>query len=172
MQGVINMKLIERKQYLNALKEVINIPDIKVITGVRRSGKSKLLDAWYNYLIKSIDNANVVRIKLNLKEFEKLKNSEKLYFFIKENYKEECNNFLLIDEIQMCDGFEMIINSIYEEEIYDIYLTGSNAFLLSSDLATLFGGRVFEISMFPFSFSEYMQYYPSTDIDQSLLFQL
>ncbi len=167
MQGVINMKLIERKQYLNALKEVINIPDIKVITGVRRSGKSKLLDAWYNYLIKSIDNANVVRIKLNLKEFEKLKNSEKLYFFIKENYKEECNNFLLIDEIQMCDGFEMIINSIYEEEIYDIYLTGSNAFLLSSDLATLFGGRVFEISMFPFSFSEYMQYYPSTDIDQS-----
>jgi len=99
-------------QYLNALKEVINIPDIKVITGVRRSGKSKLLDAWYNYLIKSIDDANVVRIKLNLKKFEKLKNTEKLYSFIKENYKEECNNFLLIDEIQMCDRFETISNSI------------------------------------------------------------
>ncbi len=159
------MKLIDRKKYLNTLKEVINIPDIKVITGVRRSGKSKLLDAWYDYLLKSIDCANVVRIKLNLKEFEELKDSEKLYKYIKENYKEGYSNYLLIDEIQMCDGFETIINSIYEEEIYDIYLTGLNAFLLSSDLATLFGGRVYEINMFPFSFKEYMQYYSSFDID-------
>lgn len=161
------MKLIERKKYLDILKNVINIPDIKVITGVRRSGKSKLLDAWYNYLTNNIDNANIVRIKLNLKEFEELKESEKLYNYVKQNHKDECSNFLLIDEIQMCDGFETVINSIYEEEIYDIYMTGSNAFLLSSDLATLFGGRVFEISMFPFSFSEYMQYYPSNDIDKS-----
>ena len=65
----------------------------------------------------------------------------------------------------MCDGFERVINSIYEEELYDIYLTGSNAFLLSSDLATLFGGRVFEVKLYPFSFNEYLKYFPSDNVD-------
>ena len=89
---------------------------------------------------------------------------EELYKFIDNKYVEGVNNYLLIDEIQLCTGFERIINSLHEEERFDIYLTGSNAFLLSSDLATLFGGRVFEISMYPFSFKEYLKYYECTDI--------
>ena len=158
------MKLIEREKYLNTLIDVVNTPEIKVITGVRRSGKSKLLDAFYDYLT-TLNNVNIIRIKLNLKKYEKLLNPEKLYNYINKNYKEGITNFLLIDEIQLCIGFENIINSLHEEERFDIYLTGSNAFLLSSDLATLFGGRVFEISMYPFSFKEFLAYYDYKDIN-------
>ena len=160
------MKLIKRDYYLNKLLSVKNIPDIKVITGVRRSGKSKLMDAFID-LISDDDTANIVRVKLNLKKFEKLLNADKLYDYIEQQYVEGKTNYLFIDEIQLCEGFERVINSIYEEEIYDIYLTGSNAFLLSSDLATLFGGRVYEISLYPFSFKEYLIYYPSNDIDEA-----
>ena len=159
------MKLIERADYLNRLIDVIDIPDIKVIAGVRRSGKSKLMEAFHEYL-KSID-CNIIHIKLNLKKYEKLLDADELYNYISNSYASNKNNYLLIDEVQLCTGFEKIINSLYEEEKYDIYLTGSNAFLLSSDLATLFGGRVFEISMYPFSFKEYLLYYPSNDIDSS-----
>lgn len=160
------MKIITRDRYLNRLLNVMNTPDIKVITGVRRSGKSKLMDAFIELLEKQEDN-NIIRIKLNLKSFEKLKNPDELYNYVESNYKENYNNYLLIDEIQLCNNFESIINSLHEEEKFDIYLTGSNAFLLSSDLATLFGGRVFEINMFPFSFEEYRKYYPDNDIDQA-----
>ena len=159
------MKLIERKYYLQQLIDVMNTPDIKVITGIRRCGKSKLMDAFISYIQKQSENNNIIRIKLNLKEFEALKNSEVLYEYITSHYVEDKDNFLFIDEVQLCKGFETIINSLYEEERFNIFLTGSNAFLLSSDLATLFGGRVFEISLFPFSFVEYLLYYPQNDID-------
>lgn len=160
------MKLIKRNYYLNALLAVKDIPDIKVITGVRRSGKSKLMDALIDNIAQE-EATNIVRIKLNLKKNEALLDGDKLYAYIEQQYDEEKNNYLFIDEVQMCDGFERVINSIYEEELYDIYLTGSNAFLLSSDLATLFGGRVFEVKLFPFSFREYLKYFPSDDVDDA-----
>lgn len=161
------MKLIERPTYLQQLIDVMNTPDIKVITGIRRSGKSKLMDAFIDYVKKQSENNNVIRIKLNLKEFESLKNGDALYDFIDQHYSADKENFVFVDEIQLCTGFETVINSLYEEERFNIFLTGSNAFLLSSDLATLFGGRVFEISMFPFSFAEYLTYYPQNDIDEA-----
>lgn len=159
------MKLINRNDYLNKLIQVKDVPDIKVITGVRRAGKSKLMDAFEAYLSQS-DN-NIIHIKLNLKRFDRLKNPNELYAYVSNKYDENKSNYLLIDEVQMCDGFEEVINSLHEEERYDIYLTGSNAFLLSSDLATLFGGRVFEIKVFPFSFKEYIAYFGDKDIDHS-----
>lgn len=158
------MKLIERKTYMQQLINVMNTPDIKVITGIRRSGKSKLMDAFIAYVQKQPEN-NIIRIKLNLKEFQSLKNGDALYDYIDAHHIAEKENFLFIDEVQLCADFENVINSLYEEERFNIFLTGSNAFLLSSDLATLFGGRVFEISLYPFSFSEYLLYYPQDDID-------
>lgn len=159
------MKLIDRTYYLNRIINVMGTPDIKVITGVRRSGKSKLMDAFISYLNEQSEDKNIIRIKLNLKEFEHLKNSDNLYNYVNEHYNEKITNYLFIDEVQLCEGFETVINSLHEEERFDIYLTGSNAFLLSSDLATLFGGRVFEISLYPFSFNEYLLYYPQNNID-------
>lgn len=158
------MKLIERSEYLNKVINVIGTPDIKVITGVRRSGKSKLLEAFKKYVLKNIEDANVIHINFNLTKFEELKEYHKLNDYIEEKYIEGKENFVLIDEVQMCPNFELTINSIHASEQYDIYITGSNAFLLSSDLATLFTGRTIEIKVFPFSFSEYLKYYSYTDV--------
>lgn len=158
------MKLIERHFYLDKLKNVIGTPDIKVITGVRRSGKSKLLESFKQYIFENIPNANVIHINFNLEKFENLRDYHALNAFINDAYVENVNNFVLIDEVQLCPDFELAINNLHAQEKYDIYLTGSNAFLLSSDLATLFTGRTFEIKVFPFSFKEYLQYFKTADI--------
>lgn len=160
------MKLIKREKYLNELIGVIGTPDIKVITGIRRSGKSKLLEAFKKYIEENIKDYNIIHINYSLSKFDKLKECHKLYEYIESNYRENMNNFVLIDEVQMCDGFETAINWIHAEEKYDIYITGSNAFLLSSDLATLFTGRTFPIEVYPFSFSEFMKYYGYDDADK------
>ena len=157
------MKLIKRPYYLENLINVKDIPDIKIITGVRRSGKSKLLDAFYKYLNDDPQEKNIVRIKLNLKSNESLLNPDELYKYIDKAYVEGIPNYLIIDEVQQCIGFERVINSLYEEERFDIYLSGSNAFMLSSDLATLFGGRYFDLKMYPFSYREFNIYYENDD---------
>lgn len=157
------MKLIERKQYLKKMINVIGTPDIKVLTGVRRSGKSKLLEAFMDYIMKNISNANIIHINFNLSKYDNLKEYKALNEYIETNYVDGKDNFVLIDEIQMCNKFELCINNLHATEMYDIYITGSNAFLLSSDLATLFTGRTFEIKVYPFSFSEYVNYFGLTD---------
>ncbi|MDE5791706.1 MAG: ATP-binding protein [Muribaculaceae bacterium] len=157
------MKLISRPHYLNQLSGVMNTPDIKIVTGIRRSGKSKLLSAFARY-IRSVDStANIIEIDLTKLRFEKLKEYHALNEYVEEQYKDGVNNYLMIDEVQLCAGFELTINSLHSEERYDIYITGSNAFLLSSDLATLFTGRHIEIHVFPFSFSEYCTYFEIAD---------
>lgn len=157
------MKLIERDFYLEKLKNVIGTPDIKVITGVRRSGKSKLLENFKDYINKNVSNANIIHINFNLNKYEELKNYHKLNEYIENAYIEGKNNFVLIDEVQLCQNFELTVNSLHAEEKYDIYITESNAFLLSSDLATLFTGRTFEIKVYPFSFKEYLEYFELND---------
>ena len=160
------MKLIKR-EYLKDLIEVIGTPDIKVITGVRRSGKSKLLEMFKNYIIENIKNYNIIDINFNLVKFDNLRDYISLNNYIEKHYIKGKKNFVLIDEVQMCKEFERTINSLHAEEKYDIYITGSNAFLLSSDLATLFTGRTYEIQIYPFSFKEFIEYFKYENIQDA-----
>ncbi len=157
------MKLIDRNIYLEKMINLIGTPDIKVITGVRRCGKSKLLESFKEYIESTVEKVNIIHINYNLTKFEEFKDYHILNEYIETSYKKGCENFVLIDEIQMCPNFEVVINNIHALEKFDIYITGSNAFLLSSDLATLFTGRTFEIKVFPFSFKEFLKYYNLDD---------
>ena len=153
------MKTIVRKNYLNRIIELKDTPDIKIITGIRRSGKSKLMQAYIEYLKTNYDNINIIFIDFMDLEFEEIKEYHALHSYVEQHYVAGKMNYLFVDEVQMCPKFELAINSLYSKGKYDIYVTGSNAFLLSADLATLFTGRYIEIHVFPFSFQEYCEYY-------------
>ena len=153
------MKYIERKDYLDRLIGLKDTPDIKIITGIRRSGKSELMRAYIRYLQSAAPSGNIIYIDF----FDLINNSLKQYIelnnYIENKYMPGVVNYLFIDEVQLCNKFEIAINSLHNSKKYDIYITGSNAFLLSSDLATLFTGRFIEIPVFPFSFKEFCTYF-------------
>lgn len=153
---------------MQEIKDLLRTPDIKVITGVRRSGKSKLLEALSTWLQTNDPQANIILINFNFMEYECLMEYHALESYVEDHYQAGMNNYLMIDEVQMCPSFEKAINSLHAKEKYDIYVTGSNAFLQSSDLATLFVGRTYEIHAFPFSFKEYLAYFPSDNLYGSL----
>lgn len=154
--------MITRTHYLNRIIDLNGTPDIKIITGIRRSGKSKLMQAYIAYLKAHVPNANIIFIDFMDLAYEELKEYHALYRFVEAHNQVGKVNYLFVDEVQLCPDFELAINSLYAKGSYDIYITGSNAFLLSADLATLFTGRYIEIHVFPFSFGEYCQYYSET----------
>ncbi|HJJ27983.1 MAG TPA: ATP-binding protein [Methanocorpusculum sp.] len=162
------MELISRPSYMDTLLTLKKIPDIKVITGIRRCGKSSLLELFIAHVEQTEPKANIIHINLVQKENEHLLNAQALYEFIEGQYKKGCENIVCIDEIQMCEDFEKAVSWLYESRKYNIYITGSNAFLLSGDLATLFTGRSFEIEVYPFSLSEFMDYFSLSDANEAL----
>ena len=163
------MKEIKRTKYLDRLIQLNGTPDIKIITGIRRSGKSKLMQAYIDYLKSNNENINIIYIDFMDLEYEEIKEYHRLHNYVEEHYQKGKDNYLFVDEVQMCSKFELAINSLYSKNKYDIYITGSNAFLLSADLATLFTGRYIELHVFPFSFKEYCQFY-DTETDKDTLF--
>lgn len=121
------------------------------------------MEAFIEELREREPSANTIHINFNLMEFDALTECHALERYVRERYAPGQNNYLFIDEVQMCPSFERVINSLHATELFDIWITGSNAFLMSSDLATLFTGRTFEIEVYPFSFAEYMKYYEHAD---------
>ncbi len=152
---------------MERIKALKDTPDIKIITGIRRCGKSNLMQAYSDYLEKEFDDANIIFIDYMDLAFDDIKEYHALHKYVEEQYDKDKRNYLFVDEVQMCPDFELAINSLYAKRKYDIYITGSNAFLLSADLATLFTGRYIEMHMFPFSFKEYCEYYDDVkDVDR------
>ena len=152
------MKIIERKEYLDRLIRLKDTPDIKIITGLRRSGKSELVRAYMEWM-RTNEDTNIIYVDFADLKFDDLKTYKELYNFCEGQYIDGKTNVIIVDEVQMCEKFELAINSLYNRRKYDIYITGSNAFLLSSDLSTLFTGRFIEIPVYPFSLAEYCEYY-------------
>ncbi len=150
--------MILRKEYLLQLLSWKDEPIIKVITGIRRCGKSTLLKQYQNHLLQNeIKQEQIISINFEELEYEHLLDYKALYQYIKERLCPNRMTYILLDEIQKVPFFEKTVDSLYVKENIDLYITGSNAYLLSSDLATLLTGRYVEISMLPLSFREYIE---------------
>ena len=135
------------------------------MAGVRRSGKSVILEQFIDHLRNTDPLANIIHNNFSITDFENLRDYHSLENYINKLHDPERHNYVFIDEVQMCKGFELGINSLHARGLYDIYLTGSNAFFQGSDLSTLFVGHTFTIPVYPFSFQEYLDYFSMKDID-------
>ncbi len=148
--------MLLRKQYLDELKRWKDKDLIKVVTGIRRCGKSTLLEMYKEYLLNNgIGTNQIISINLEDLKYSFIENYMDLYNYINDNLKSDKKNYLFIDEVQIIKYFEKAVDSIYLNKNVDIYITGSNANLLSSELATLLSGRYIEVKMLPLSFKEY-----------------
>ena len=161
------MELIKRDLYLNRLIERRENGLIKVVTGIRRCGKSYLLfKLYYQYLLGSgVDASRIITVPLDDDDYGELRDSKKLSAYIKQGVTDDGMWYVFLDEVQLCKGFEAVLNGLNRRENLDIYVTGSNSKFLSSDVLTEFRGRGDEVRVYPLSFSEYVSAYPGDKYD-------
>ena len=159
--------MINRDDYLNKLIKFRDKELIKVITGIRRCGKSTLFDLYIDYLLENgVTQEQIIRLNLEDPIYHELDNYLKLYNYIKEKMDTNKMNYIFIDEVQNVTDFQKAVDGLYIQKNADIYITGSNAYLLSGELATLLSGRYVEIKMLPLSFKEYNSALPNENIDR------
>lgn len=156
--------MIQRKEYLELLKKWKDEQVIKVITGLRRCGKSTMLTLYQDYLrTQGVTDDQIVYVNFEELEYEALLDYKELYGYIKSRLHPEKTTYIFLDEIQQVPHFQKAVDSLYVKQNVDIYITGSNAYLLSGDLATLLSGRYVEINMLPLSFAEYCEITEGSD---------
>ena len=165
------MSMIKRIEYLEEPKKWKDEDLIKVVTGIRRWGKSTLLELFIEYLKEEkIDEEHIVSINLESLEYN-FSNYKDLYFYVVSKIKDDKKYYVFLDEIQNIEGFQKAVDSLYIKKNVDIYITGSNAFLLSGELATLLTERYVEIKMLPLSFKEYVSAFSGNNNYQSLFLE-
>ena len=155
--------MIERKIYMDKLLAYKDTEFIKVITGIRRCGKSSLLKLFKEKIIKDDNETNVIYMNFESFEFDEIINYRDMYNEIKKNIEKEKMNYILLDEVQRVKEWEKCVNSLQVDFKCDIYITGSNAYILSSELSTYLSGRYIEIKMLPLSFKEFLDFSPKKD---------
>lgn len=164
----LKMKIINRDRYLSILKDFKDQQIIKVITGIRRCGKSTLLELFKTYLKENgVEESQIVSINFENADYEELQDRKKLYEYVKKRLVKDKKTYVFLDEVQNVNEFEKTVDSLFIKKNVDLYITGSNAYLLSSELATLLTGRYIEIKMLPLSFKEYLEAFSDkTDISR------
>ena len=161
--------MIQRKEYLDLLKKWKDDQVIKVITGIRRCGKSTLLALYQDYLrSQGVADDQIIYVNFEELEYEDLLDYKALYSYIKSRLLSEKTTYIFLDEIQQVVNFQKAVDSLYVKQNVDIYITGSNAYLLSGELATLLSGRYVEINMLPLSFAEFCEIKGGADKDTLL----
>jgi len=149
---------IDRKEYLDFLVKSKDRQIIKVVSGVRRCGKSTLFEIYKDFLLENgVAKNQIISINFEDMDYEELTDYKKLYEYIKSKMIEDKRNYIFLDEIQHVDKFEKVVDSLFIKENTDLYITGSNAYFMSGELATLLSGRYIELKMLPLSFKEYYQ---------------
>ena len=149
---------IDRKEYLDFLVKSKDRQIIKVVSGVRRCGKSTLFEIYKDFLLENgVAKNQIISINFEDMDYEELTDYKKLYGYIKSKMIRDKKNYIFLDEIQHVDKFEKVVDSLFIKENTDLYITGSNAYFMSSELATLLSGRYIELKMLPLSFKEYYQ---------------
>ena len=149
---------IDRKEYLDFLVKSKDRQIIKVVSGVRRCGKSTLFEIYKDFLLENgVAKNQIISINFEDMDYEELTDYKKLYEYIKSKMIEGKRNYIFLDEIQHVDKFEKVVDSLFIKENTDLYITGSNAYFMSGELATLLSGRYIELKMLPLSFKEYYQ---------------
>ena len=149
---------IDRKEYLDFLVKSKDRQIIKVVSGVRRCGKSTLFEIYKDFLLENgVAKNQIISINFEDMDYEELTDYKKLYEYIKSKMIRDKKNYIFLDEIQHVDKFEKVVDSLFIKENTDLYITGSNAYFMSSELATLLSGRYIELKMLPLSFKEYYQ---------------
>ena len=161
--------MVNRDEYLEKLKQWRNEKIIKVVTGIRRCGKSTLLEQYRNHLLETNVNENqIIAINFEDMAYDDLLDYKKLYAYLCERLSSDKMTYIFLDEIQKVECFEKVVDSLYIKDNTDIYITGSNAFMLSGELATLLSGRYIEIKMLPLSFKEYAKLQQTTRSNDEL----
>ncbi|RKX79696.1 MAG: ATPase, partial [Spirochaetes bacterium] len=150
---------IPRDRYLDKLIAFKDKRIIKVITGIRRCGKSTLLEIFQQYLLSlGVNRDQITAINFEDMEYDELRDAKLLHQYINNNLKTGAKNYIFLDEIQQVDDFQRVVDSMYLNKDVDIYITGSNAKMLSGEIASLLSGRYVEIEMLPLSFMEYVDF--------------
>ena len=156
--------MIQRVEYLNSLISFKDKKLIKVITGIRRCGKSTLLELFQNHLLSNNINAEqIIFINLEEGEYDEIENHKQLYHFVNDRILPDKKMYIFLDEVQRVKDFQKAVDSLYVKKNCDVYITGSNAHLLSGELATLLSGRYVEIQMLPLSFKEYVSFFSNNN---------